>query len=386
MKTSRSIVVLAVLAGGIALACRDVGGPPPSSVDDLIVSGTIYSAAWVTNENGGLQLAGMGSLRVQNRSGRSASFSDPIISSDTSRAYDLAVSLSSAAGSISRAAYSASADGRPRVKGRSTISRLPDGRKVEVVRVPDADRRSGRPARAMITRVSGKLTSIIEWKYARTGKSWRVASSRLTLFDSTERVLGITDQDASALRYAQAVGPTNPGALAAFNSAVARAIRPDALYAAATAVEDYGCADALREMTFANAAAAVAFAAWRAAELAETAAFVAMTIAFAAAGSELFLNAALNAALSAATAAHRAAVAAANAALGGTVIASAYAGAKTREYYDCITSKPRPPGGDGPRNCAPDEEEYCDYYIYQDGSGQWHIVESNCGCEPVWAM
>ena len=386
MKTSRSIAVLAVLAVGIAVACRDVASPPSTSVDDLIVSGTIYSAAWVTNENGQLRLAGMGSLRVRNPSGRSGSFSDPIISSDTSRAYDLAVSLSATPGSISRAAYSASADARPRVKGRSTISRLPDGRKVEVVRVPDSDRRSGRPARAMITRVSGKLTSIIEWKYTKAGKSWRVASSRLTLFDSTERVLGITDQDESALRYAQAIGPKNPGALAALSSGVARAIRPDALYAAAASVEDNGCVDALREMTFANAAAAVAVAAWRAAELAETAAFVAMTIAFAAAASELFLNPALNAASAAATAAHRAAVAAANAALGGSIIASAYAGAKTREYYDCITSKPRPPGGDGTGNCTPDEEEYCDYYIYQDGSGQWHIEERNCGCEPVWAM
>lgn len=388
MKTSRSIAVLAVLTGGIAIACRDVAAPPSTSIDDLIVSGTIYSAAWVTNEHGRLQLAGMGSMRLKapTRPGRSAGFDDPIISIDTSRAYDLAVSLSSTQGSIARAVYSAAADARPRVKGRSISSRLSDGRKVEVVRVPDPDRRSGRPTRAMITRVDGKLTSIIEWKYGKVGKSWRVASSRLTLFDSTERVLGITDQDESALRYAQAVGPKNPGALASFSSAVARATRPDVLHAAAAPVEDYGCDEALREMTFANGAAAIAFLAWKAADAAQLVAFAAMTVAFAAAASEGFLNPALNAASAAAVGAHSAAVSAATSARLASLLASAYAGAKTRDYYECMTSKPKPPGGGGYDDCAPDEEAYCDYYIYQDGSGQWHFVESNCGCEPIWAM
>jgi hypothetical protein len=376
-----------VLAGvcyataAIALACVDTPTGPPRWQEEAVIGGTMFEAMYIATEAGRLDLAATATSPAVARSAQEAAAS-LTLGSDSGRANALATRL--AAGSAGRANLSLGDGHTKRFKGR-LLSKVVDGKRVDMIVIPDPDRAAGRPMRGYVTRIAGRVVSLVDFQYVRAAKGkWRRTSTRLTLFDSAQRRLAVTEVDHSGAVYAAATLRGLGGQVLGAASAL---FAPDALHAAEFTEYEAayaGFIDQFKRWSALSTAAAVAAVAYQGAAYAAKAAIVASTAATVASALDPELIPAAEAAYLAMLAAQKAE----QGALLAWAAATSAAVAAGASLADCMTGKPKPPGGGGGggggETCESGSEPICDWSMTFDGE-RVTFTEDNCYCEETWA-
>jgi hypothetical protein len=274
---------------------------------------------------------------------------------------------------------------KTQVKGRR-LRKIVNGQVIDLIILIDPDRAAKRPARGMVTKVNGKLESIVEWHYTRAaGNQWRRTGARTTRVDSTGHRLFVADIDFSKSVYA-AADLRGPGGR--MLGALAQLFAPDVLHAEEFTEYDAAYAGCLDEFTR-----------WRNMVIAETAGALNLAAAMAVAAGLLQSYYACTAGalvepelLPGCMGIYAAYLGANELSLGAAATAAAAAVAATAAASDlaaCMTGKPKPPsggGGGGGMLCeGTGEEPVCNWILYLDGSERLHFDETNCVCEEIWA-
>jgi hypothetical protein len=381
-KSAGRLGVIATTISLIVVACSDVTKIVGPVKPEFLASGKTFTVVWAPDSNGVLRLAGMLETPVGKASrGNLAPIARASMSLDTSRAMMLQTSLSMARiDGPNRAllSFDPNIQGKDHgvtLKSRQAITGLIDGKRVSVFVAPSLDRSSHKPPRAFYTTVDGELSRLQQFTYAKKGGAWVVATSRTTVVGPNGKTLFVEDRDEQLVRYAGISSGFMSGPLRIATAIVALA-QPDALHSETLEEANVRCATQLGAL-----AAATVLATYKTAKAIALQGLTAAALeASVAASAACVLDVAACPAAAAAVTAYNLAKAAEVDAWVVSAEADAAVALASSALWDCIWN---PPAGGGGEDCS-GATDYCDVNIYQDGTGEWHITGTACGCERTY--
>lgn len=276
------------------------------------------------------------------------------------------------------------------LKARKVAAHRVGEKNIALAAVPDADRASGRPPRAMLILDNDRIAAITEYTWRKKGGVWLVQQSRTTFLNEHGQVSSVFEQDASDLaprhsRDVSVLEQIRNGADRVL-PALGRLVQPDALYAA---TEEEGVC--ILEGIAAAAAGAAVIGAGYAVQAME-AAFAVASAALAAAMTGCLVGVITCPAADAALVAYSIALAnlrKAQYALAGAVLA---AGAADYALSECLRKYRErqqdpssqtvsgPNSGGNETYCGEGEEEWCEWTLtWPDGVLRVH--RNTCWCQ-----
>jgi hypothetical protein len=393
MHRRRLHVVSGSMAAGLVLliaSCSDAptGAIPSERTDDFVAEGMVYNQIWApattglrlvaTSERQTIVSRRAGSVQIE---GREIGFR--IADSATARMKRFA-----GTSPLSQAMAAPGSVAKLVLKARKIANHRVEGKNVAVAAVPDGDRASGRPPRAIILLQDDRIAAITEYTWGRRGRAWRAVHSRTTFLDEHGRLGIVFEQDASKLAYRSGtdVGVLDQlrGGVGLLLPALGRLVQPDALYAA---TEEEGVC--ITEGLAAAAAAAAVIGAGYYVQAAQAALAIA-TAALTTAMAGCMIGVVTCPALDAAILAEAAAAANLRAAQATLVGASLAAGAadyalsecwrKWRERQDKPDETVANPSGGSESGCGDDGEEWCQWTLSWP-DGRLTVRRDYCWCE-----
>jgi hypothetical protein len=393
MRRRRLQVVSGSMAAGLVLliaSCSDAptGAIPNERTDDFVAEGMVYNQIWAPATSGLRLVATSERLSIVSRragsvhvEGRDMGFR--IADSATAR-----IKRFEGTSPLSQAIAAPGSVAKLVLKARKVASKRVDGKNVAVAAVPDDNRASGRPPRAIILLEDDRIAAITEYTWGRRGGAWRAVHTRTTFLDEHGQLGIVFDQDASRLAYRNGrVGVLDQlrGGVGQLLPAMGRLVQPDVLYAATG--EEGVC---ITEGLAAAAAGAAVIAAGYYVQAARAALAVA-TLGLTTAMAGCMVGAITCPALEIAIAAEAAAAANlrfAQAALAGAILTAAaadYALSECWRRWRERQDKPdetvtNPSGGGSESGCGDDGEEWCQWTLsWPDGVLSVH--RDYCWCE-----
>jgi hypothetical protein len=392
--------IVVVTLGVAMIACVDWPASPravpETSTSDFVAAGMVFNALWQPTP-AGLAFRGSASVSLDlsakhgviTTSTGTATPSAP----DTLAAEALRRLIDSETRGSSRPLFS--------LGGGPTASRLPDvvlkaryvkaqkvdGKDVRLAFAPDPDTHSGRPPRAALTFVNGRIAAVMEIQYAKNGGVWRPVHVRTTLLDNSGKAILVSDENASQLSYTpntSSLGALDvAGAPRNLAARVTRLFRPDALYAAARPAEEEACWEKAAMAAAANFAVLGAGAKVVAAQAARDIAAAALSTAW---GTCAEAPVACVAAIAAASIGLEAAEAALGSAYYTLAAATTAAAAADASLEQCLNNlwKPKPEdrtyegrSHDEDADCA----EWCQWTVHYEDDGSSWVSTDYCWCE-----